>query len=1009
METVENTETEVLSWTPAPTYVSPTTSETAEYEWDEEDEQDDHFCGQMDENGIIGLTVAGETQEHDDDAERNRILCAGPSSPEDLGGCEVQDLPSEEISYIFNEELDDADVLSTFTDDVFISKEQSYNEDEANKMKTAKGGQKTENFSEKGTHSWHDMAQGERAGAEVECGLQNGPVKYSKEESEIISERQFIDSPSLIVEADGDCKPQCPTYQTSSGPTLPIFTHLCHFTSEEMVAPGITSETVPGFTDSPPDPNSLVNCMSSLQHQENSEHKELEEDAVTPHPQPLTLNRQRSRSHENTKTGPKNPTRLPTRRSQPCQDAVLSRTSSHNKAKDECCHTPRRSNESRKAYPSHRVPDLSKIKARVSFPKGDYKPPKSRWSSKNPPKPLTPEAPVVFKSPADIVNEVLLNTTDRPQPPFDFYERASIGGPSGTVSQEFRSQQKADILLDQLQEDHGKLLTKYAEAANTIDRLRLEAKVNLYSQQPQPVHVMPLEVHVEPSKFIELDFPQAQKAQPSSVSPKTSGAITQLRASSSGLHLAISKSLECQDSQNMANPLYSEADKFLQQLQHFEDLLKSKTPFQQAKALAQLYKELDSLEKGYLSARKEHKVLQQQGAEHEHFDPNRELEEFIYQCGRHMDELKEKVDQKPSDADSAHPLCPQGQKSSASDDSHLETVHTPLLLDSRELTKKEDGRVNLNSSDFNKPCAEQAADVNQSSTVHLTHAPHSRRRKEIRKSFSSSQSSLAEMSAPEKRSAKPQTSACIRRVLSQDGVISPGTDSGFVGSDCSHQVWDSTHKSCHHRVSKRASGPAEVSSVKPQTIRTSTPSRDCSQSHKRTSVEPSEYFQQALRRAARRERKQRQWVNQTDSTRTDSESTHSVSEDIQSDAYEETLPCSSPSSSSSAVRHRHGDSRKTLRSSQVVIHNDSSQALQSTTPKHTSETNPLPVTDSSQGNCTQHRTSHPLRSQEHLTNVSGSSRKKWTIDENEMEKVVRRAARKRLAHKQHTQPDTVCM
>ncbi|XP_077399235.1 uncharacterized protein akna isoform X2 [Vanacampus margaritifer] len=965
METVKNTKTGALSWTPAPIFVSPTTSE--DDEWDEEEEQDDDFSGQMDENGIIGLTLVDEMQELDGNAELNRILSAGPSSPEDLSGCEVQDLPPEEISYIFNEELDDADVLSTFSDDISILKEQRHNVDEANKMKTSKA----EHFSERGTHS--DMAQGERAGAEVE--------------------------------ADGDCKPQCPTYQTSSGPTIPIFTHLCHFTLEEMAAAGITCKTIPdftGFTDSPPDSNSLKSCVPTLHHQGISEHKELEEDAVSP--QPLTANRHSGRPIENTKTGPKNPTRLPARRSQPCQTAALSRTSSHNKPKEECCHTPRRSNESRKAYPSHCVPDLSKVKPRVSFPKGDYKPPKSRWSSKNPPKSLTPEAPVVFKSPADIVKEVLLNTTDRPQPPFNFHRRASTGGPNGTVPQEFRSQQKAGILLDQLQEDHGRLLTKYAEAANTIDRLRLEAKVNLYSQQPEPVHVMPLEVHVEPSKFIQLDFPQAQKAQPSLVSPQPSGANTQLRASS-GLRLSasISKSWEHQGSPKLANALYSQADKFLQQLQHFEDLLKSKTPFQEAKGLAQLYQELDSLEKGYLSARKEHKDQQQQGAEQGEFDPNRELEEFIYQCGRHMDELKERVDQKSRDADSAYSLCPQAQKSSASDDSHLQTVKTPLLLDSEELTKKEDGLVNLNSSDFNTPCAEQAADVNKSSTVHLTHAPHSRRRKEMRKSYSSSQSSLAEISTSEKRSAKPQTA--IRRVLSQDGVISPGTDSGFVGSDYSHQIWDSTHRSCHYRASKRASGPAEVSSVKPQMIRTSTPSRDSSQSHKRTSVEPSEYFQQAVRRSALRERKQRQWVNHTDSTRTDSESTHTVSEDIQGDDYEETLPRSSPSSSSSAVRHRHGDSRKTLRSSQVVIHNDSSQALQSTTPKHTGETNPLTVTNSSQGNCTHHRTSHPLRSQEHISNVSGSSRKKWTIDGNEVEKVVRRAARKRNTHKQQT-PDT---
>ncbi|XP_049593127.1 uncharacterized protein akna isoform X1 [Syngnathus scovelli] len=981
METVKNTKAELLS--PAPTCISPTNSEMSEDVCNEEEEQDD-FYNQMDENGIIGLTLVEETQEHDDHTEYNR---------KSFGGREEPDMPPEELNYIFDEHLKDVAILSPY-------------------------------------------------GAESEWGLPSGPVNNSKEESEIISEHQFFESPPLI-EADGDCKPQYPTYQASARPTLPIFTRLCHL--EEMAAaPRITSETIPDmfFADGPTDSNSLMTCESSLHHQDKSENTEqiLGKDAISLQSQmrpadsnsimscEFGLHHQESSENEeqidveedvisaqqrmtnqetseNSKTGPKKPTHSPTHVSHHCRDAVLPRTSGHNKPKEDCCHSPRRANESRKAYPTHWVPDLSQVKPRVSFPKGDYKPPKSRWSSKNPPKSLTPEAPVVFKSPAEIVKEVLLNTNDGPQPPFDFNKRTS---PNGTVPQEFRSQQKAGILLDQLQEDHGRLLTKYAEAANTIDRLRLEAKVNLYSDQPTSAQVMPSGLHVEPSKFMRLDFPQAQKAQPRSFSLQPSGPGTHLTSSGLCLSASISKSFESQSGQKVANALYAQADNFLQQLQHYEDSLKSNTPFQQG--LAELYQGLDSLEKGYLSARREHKVLQEQGAEHGHFDPNRELEEFIYQCGRHMDELKERTYQNSHDADSA--LCPQAQKSSPSDNSQAESQHTLLLLDSGDLTKKDVTQVNQNSSDFNKRHGDQTTDINQSSTVHLTYAPKCRRRKELRKSYSSSQSSLAEINTSEKRSAKPKTG--IRRVLSQDGVISPGTDSGFVGSEYSHQIWAENHSSCHQRASKRVSGPAEVSVVKPQIIRTSTPSRDYSQSHRRTLVERSEYFQQEMRRPYPGERNQRQWISQTYSIKTDSETTHTAPEDLQSDQYEETLPCSSPSSSSSssssstsAVHHHQGDALKTLRSSQVVTCNDSSQALQakSITPEHKGEnpmTNHRTVTHTTQGNCTQHRTSHPLRSQDPLSEIGGCNRKKWTIDRNEVEKVARRTARKRLAHQQQT-------
>ncbi|XP_061656311.1 microtubule organization protein AKNA isoform X2 [Phyllopteryx taeniolatus] len=992
METVKNTKAGVLSWTPAPACISPTSSETSEDEWEEGEEQDHDFCSQMDENGIIGLPPVDETQKHDDDTECNQA--SSPASPiqEGLGGCEVQDMPPEELSFILNEHLDDVDVLSTFSDDICILREQRCNEDMANEMKMPREGKKT----------YLDMAQGERDGAKGEWGLRNGPVNNSKEESEIISECQFFDSPPLIVEADGDCKPQCPTYQASSRPTLPIFTHLCHFTSEEMAtAPGITHETVPdlAFTDSPRDSNSLISYESSLHRQQNSENEEqeLEVDAISP--QPPMSNRQSNVSHECSKTAPKNSYHSPAGRSHPCHDAVPSRTSSHNKPKEDCCHTPRRPKESRKGLPSHWIPDLSKVKPRVSFPKGDYKPPKSRWSSKNPPKSLTPEAPVVFKSPADIVKEVLLNKTDGPQPPLQLNKATSVDGPNGTVPQEFRCQQKAGILLDQLQEDHGKLLTKYAEAANTIDRLRLEAKVNLYSEQPKPAHVMPFGLHVEPSKFMRLDFPQAQKAQPNSVSPQPSGPTTHIRTSSDlCLSASIPKSSECQGSQKVATTLYARADKFLHQLQDFEDLLKNKTPFQLVKGLAQLYQGLDSLEKGYLSAKKEHKVLQQPGAEHSHFDPKRELEEFIYQCGRHMDELRERVDQRTLDVDSAHSLCLQGQKSSPSDDSHSERQHTPLPLDPVEVTKKKAAVLNRNSCDFKETCAEQATGVNQSSTVGITPAPNIRRRKEVSKSYSSSQSSLAEIWTSEKSRAKPLTS--IRRVLSQDGIVSPGTDSGFVGSEDSHQIWAAAPGS------KSLQRPAEASLAEPQTSQTSPQTRDSLQSYnRRTTMEPSEYFQQAGRRSSQGEGKQRQ----TDSIRTDSETTRIVSEDIQSDQYEETLPCSSPSSSSAAVRHHHGDS---LKSSQSMTCNDQSQAIKAFRPKDIKESplmkpkEPSTVTHSAKGKLARHRTSSLLRSGEQPLDIGGSNRKKWTMDGDEVEKAVRRAARKRPTHKKQTQPDT---
>lgn len=103
---------------------------------------------------------------------------------------------------------------------------------------------------------------------------------------------------------------------------------------------------------------------------------------------------------------------------------------------------------SRKGPLSYRTPDFSMVEPKVHFPKGGYKPPKSKCSSKR--DSLSPEPPLVFKSPADIVKEVLLNTTDG-SPASSDYDRLPTRALNSTVPQEFRCRQQATTLLDQLQ------------------------------------------------------------------------------------------------------------------------------------------------------------------------------------------------------------------------------------------------------------------------------------------------------------------------------------------------------------------------------------------------------------------------------------------------------------------------------------------------------------------------------------------------------------------------------
>ncbi|GLD74051.1 AT-hook-containing transcription factor, partial [Lates japonicus] len=596
--------------------------------------------------------------------------------------------------------------------------------------------------------------------------------------------------------------------------------------------------------------------------------------------------------------------------SQPSPGATHSRINSHSTVRadsltsrqspDRELRTPRARtaevNDSRNGSLSYPTPDFSKVEPRVRFPKDGYKPPKSRRSYKR--DSLSPEPPIVFKSPADIVKEVLLNTTDGSTVPSDS-NRPPISAPNSIVPQEFRCRQQATTLLEQLQEDYNRLLTKYAEAENTIDRLRLEAKVNLYSDPPKPGRsVQSVQSH-NASRFMTLDFPQAQRAEINSASLHPNG------------HSAHQSH---QVGQQLAKILYNQADKFLQQLQTFEDLLKKEKlqPSEQMKGLSQLAEGLNSLERGYLLAKDEHKVLQQRGAEISHFDPERELEGLIYQCGLHMDELKEQVEQMrqeqptcearpspppqptPSSVPSegaetlTHPQSPpvpllvdpgravEVEVSSASeerDEEEAEMDHEdsldslylkPLngkhrrveqdfatLMDHyqsfKELPKVFDHRLreeallslgtDIESGDEETkrwgqgtgnievqkslPQRKAKSDHQESlvgiskqrtsrssppscrassqSTSLPVHPPINRGRLERGKSHSSSLSSLGEITASERRNSKLQTGS--RRVLSQDGIISPETDSGFVGSESS-RLTPAAPSPLHQRASQ---------------------------------------------------------------------------------------------------------------------------------------------------------------------------------------------------------------
>ncbi|XP_040014130.1 microtubule organization protein AKNA isoform X2 [Xiphias gladius] len=1178
MEIRKNTTAGVLFWTPAPARTSSTSSVISEDMWEDEDgeqeEKKDDFFSQMDDNGIIGLSEALENVElgetwGDTNAECNPACYPRPLTPEeaDPSGSE-RDAPPEEHNYnlslnlSFNEApQEDIQILSSCDGMMRSLKAQTDGEEvrqrkEEQKIKCLYERDKyldmteEEKYGEKGGKNNDSKRKKDKQTTTLrKLGSMKGLAGSSinKEEIERIRSAPPCGAPQPVIEPAKVSSHHCLVSQPASAVRASTFPHLLNSTAEEVTAaPGTEAESFPemGFIESLPQSHSShISLKSSPRPQkfEKQEQEGLQTADVLPEQLMVKSYREAYngplKGSVKTDSHHEQPSHSQRKIRQPSPEAKHSRIHSlsavradslkSRQSPDRELGTPRartkaaEANESRNGSLSYRTPDFSKVEPRVRFPKGCYKPPKSRRSSKR--ESLSPEPPIVFKSPADIVKEVLLNTTDGSPAPSDS-NRPPMSSPNSTVPQEFRCRQQATTLLEQLQEDYNRLLTKYAEAENTIDRLRLEAKVNLFSERPKPSHLVQSAQCHNASKFITLDFLQAQRAVINSASlhPNEHNAQQSL-----------------QEGQQLAKILYNQADKFLQQLKTFEDLLKTEKlkPFAQMKGLLQLGEGLSSLERGYLSARDEHKLLQQQGAEISHFDPERELEGLIYQCGLHMDELKEQVEQArqeqptceaspspppqptPSSALSeggetlSHPQSPpvallvdpgraaEVELSSAGEERVEEEAETddeksqnslylkPLnhknrrveqdfatLMDhyqsSKELPKNVDhslregallsaalgtgtqpgeterqgqGSGNMevqkslpqrkaesdhqpsvdNSKQRTSRYSPPSRRASSQSTLLPVHPPSSHRRLEMGKFHSSSLSSLGEITASERRNFKLQTGS--RRVLSQDGIISPETDSGFVGSESSHLTPATVPSPLHQRASQSVSvhqeghtGRCQIGPVSAPSP-ASSPSSSCKATGTRGA---SQLSPDQPNRSRQRQRRRtfsyspQRWVSHTEQTRADSgtsefglesDSTYTVSEDGQSDQYAGTinsLHSSHPSSSTTAAYH-HGDYLRALGYRQVANRNDAVQTLQSevirlkerleSCLRKKKPINSMRAAPSAQVNYTHHYTSTPrIRPGERCqSEVSRGRRERRTVDEVEEDSTLRRTARER--------------
>ncbi|NXV69058.1 AKNA factor, partial [Molothrus ater] len=206
-----------------------------------------------------------------------------------------------------------------------------------------------------------------------------------------------------------------------------------------------------------------------------------------------------------------------------------------------------------------------------------------------------------------------------------------------------------------LQDDYHKLLTKYAEAENTIDQLRLGARVSLFSDPPQPSRSLAMGTVATGSRVMTLSIPQARTAAlgmatalataPASPAaapePSEQGGSPQPRSPPlPGGCCPTCPGPCCCPGPRLTRALAGQSRRLQAQVESFESWVRAgtPTPSEQLQRMRMLKDAQDALEREYLRGR------QQLPATAGGFDPDRAVEGEIYRLGLRLEGLKERLE-----------------------------------------------------------------------------------------------------------------------------------------------------------------------------------------------------------------------------------------------------------------------------------------------------------------------------------------------------------------------------
>ncbi|XP_074532070.1 uncharacterized protein LOC141795175 [Halichoeres trimaculatus] len=514
---------------------------------------------------------------------------------------------------------------------------------------------------------------------------------------------------------------------------------------------------------------------------------------------------------------------------------------------------------------SYPTPDYSKVEPRVRFPKGGYVPPKSRHSFKR----ESAEPSLVVQSPAG--RDVSLNTAGESPAPSDPRGPPS-SAPHPVEPKECRSRPQDNLDYRVLQEMHIKTLVQLAEAQTTIDELRLKATVNLYSDPPKPGYLLQSGLAKKASKVLVLDLAHAQRAEISSASAQLaedsrhqgshsaeshSAESHSAESHSAGSHSAGSHSAGSHSAESHSAESHSAGSHSAES--HSAESHSAESHSAESHSAGSHSAESHSAEShsaGSHSAESHSAESHSAGSHSAGSHSAGSHSAGSHSAGSHSAE-SHSAESHSAESHSAGSPCRRGP------DPQVGQQLTPLFSQAETLLQKSPAEPppvhEGDAADGGRSSPRKADHLDPPPVVPIKHwsssssppvpsppvpsppvpsppvpsppvpsppvpsppvpsppvpsppvpsPPAPRSRRALMRSHSSSLSSLGEISASERRKSKLQ----IHRLLSQDGIISPDMDSGFVGSESSPLTPAATITPVHQGEPKRVSVPQEGNS-----------------------------------------------------------------------------------------------------------------------------------------------------------------------------------------------------